>query len=104
MARAYPPGRCPHVILIRGTRNLCGTARMLLTPGPILIEKGGEKPIFKSRQDASNCVGRTAKIHAQLKDSMMDGSYWPNGLPDFQIMSQKKWVTLCASQNEKKTT
>lgn len=95
MPRSCSPGQCPHVILLRGTLKLCGTTRMLLTKGPILVERGGDPPYFESRQDAHYCVTRTKQIYERLKLSMIEASYWPNGLPDFQIMSRQKWTRLC---------
>jgi hypothetical protein len=95
MSRIVAPGRCPHVILLRGTLKLCGTRRYLLGKGPILVESGGEKPLFASRQDAHHCVERTKHIHSRLRAAFCDTSYWPKGLPDFQIMSKAKWLKLC---------
>jgi len=95
MARSCSPGQCPHIILLRGTLTPCGTARMMLTRGPILVARGGDKPIFKSRQDAHYCVTRTTQIFERLKLSMIEGSFWPQGLPKFQIMSVQKWTKLC---------
>lgn len=94
MPRSTAPGRCPHVILLRGTLTLAGTRRSLFARGPILVEKGGEAPRFNSRQDAHYCVQRTKAIRARLHASLLDGAYWPNGLPEFQIMSEAKWTKL----------
>lgn len=94
MPRTFPPGRTPHVILLRGTLTPCGTMRAMFCQGPILVEKGGEHPLFKSRQDAHYCIKRTKKVHARLSRAMLDTSYWPKGLPEFQIMAETKWKKL----------
>lgn len=100
MPRTCAPGRCPHVILIRGTLKLAGTRRSMFSKGPILVEDGGDEPNFNSRQDAHYCVKRTKHVHAQLQLSGLDASYWPDGLPEFQIMSTQKWNRLRKQEAE----
>jgi hypothetical protein len=95
MPRSCSPGHCPHIILHRGTLQPCGTRRMIVCRGPVLVDKGGDRPLFKSRQDADYCITRTRQIHDRLKASLMERAFWPNGVPKVQIMSVQKWVRLC---------
>lgn len=94
MPRTCAPGRCPHVILLRGTLTLAGTRRSMFSKGPILVETGGDEPRFNSRQDAHYCIKRTKWVHERLARSCMENAFWPGGLPEFQIMSTQKWNRL----------
>ena len=95
MPRTCAPGRCPHVILLKGTLRLAGTRRSMFSKGPVLVEDGGEEPHFRSRQDAHYCIKRTQQIHRRLRAALLETSFWPAGLPEFQIMSTQKWTRLC---------